>query len=205
MPKWISPLFTDIRNALGESVVFSNWKGRGYFRGYAKPANPNTVKQQAHRELMKVLVARWKEIATTDAIKQAWNDVASPEQISGYNLFVKEGRKSEISVPSSASGTGSATITVTYTLGLGAADARIYRYDGTTWVDVTPAGGLSAGANQTFDDTVTASGTYTYFIADGRVLVSGDTAPQAYQAISKWSLDLVNGTVVEATCTATVT
>ena len=204
MPKWVSPLFTDIRNALGESVVFSNWKGRGYFRGYARPANPQTVKQQAHRALMAALVARWKEIATTNDIKQAWNDVASPLQISGYNLFIKEGRKSEISVPASASGTGSATVTVTYTLGLGAADARIYRYDGTTWVDVTPASGLSAGVDQTFDDTVTASGTYYYFIADGRVLVSGDTAPQPYQAISKWSLDLVNGTIIEAVCNVTV-
>jgi len=205
VPKWVSPLFTDIRNALGESVVFSNWKGRGYFRGYAVPANPKTVKQQAHRALMAALVSRWKEIATTNDIKQAWNDVASPLQISGYNLFIKEGRKSEISVPSSASGTGSATVTVTYTLGLGAADARIYRYDGTNWVDVTPAGGLSAGANQTFDDTVTQSGTYYYFIADGRVLVSGDSAPQPYQAISKWSLDLVNGTISEAKCDVTVT
>lgn len=153
---------------------------------------------------MAALVARWKEIATTNDIKQAWNDVASPLQISGYNLFIKEGRKSEISVPASASGTGSATVTVTYTLGLGAADARIYRYDGTTWVDVTPASGLSAGVDQTFDDTVTASGTYYYFIADGRVLVSGDTAPQPYQAISKWSLDLVNGTIIEAVCNVTV-
>jgi len=205
LPKWISPLFTDIRNALGDSVVFSNWKGRGYFRGYVKPANPRTVKQQAHRALMKALVARWKEIATTNDIKQAWNNVALPLQISGYNLFVKEGRLSEISVPATASGAGSATVTVTYTLGLGASDARIFRFDGTTWVDVTPSGGLQAGQNNTFDDTVTLSGTYYYFIADGRVLVSGDSAPQPYQAISKWSLDLVNGTIIEAKCNVTVT
>ena len=204
MPKWISPLFVDIRNALGESVVFSNWKGRSYFRSYVKPANPRTAKQQAHRALMKALVARWKEIATTDAIKAAWNEVALPYQISGYNLFVKEGRKSRISVPATASGVGSATVTVTYTLGLGAADARIYMFDGTNWTDVTPAGGLSAGENQTIDVTITTSGTYYFFIADSRVLVPGDTAPQPYQAITKWDLDLVNGTITEAVCQVTI-
>ena len=42
MAKWISPLFADIRNKLGDSVIFSNWKGRPYFRKYAKPSNPKT-------------------------------------------------------------------------------------------------------------------------------------------------------------------
>ena len=204
MPKWSSPLFSDIRNALGESVVFSIWKGRPYFRSWVKPANPKTLSQQAHRDVMKKLVERWKEIATTDAIKKAWNTIALDQLISGYNLFIKEGRRSKISVPETASGTGSATVTVTYTLGLGAADARIYRYDGTNWVDVTPAEGLKAGENQTFDDVVTASGTYEYYIADSRVLVEGDTAPQPYQAITKWMPDTANGVAKEAKVTVTI-
>jgi len=32
MAKWISPIFSDARNKLGDAVVFSNWKGRSYFR-----------------------------------------------------------------------------------------------------------------------------------------------------------------------------
>jgi len=204
VPKWISPLFTDIRNALGESVVFSNWKGRGYFRSYVKPANPRTNAQQAHRDVMKKLVARWKEIVTTNDIKQAWNAVALDQLISGYNLFVKEGRKSKISCPGTASGTGSATVTVTYTLGLGAADAAIYMFDGSTWQDVTPAEGLSAGEDQTIDVEITTSGTYYFFIADKRVLVPGDTAPQAYQAITKWAPDELNGVAKEAKCEVTI-
>ena len=202
MPKWSSPLFSDIRNALGESVVFSIWKGRVYFRSWVKPANPQTAPQQAHRDVMAKLVARWKAVIDTQAKKSAWNAVALDQLITGYNLFVKEGRKSQISAAVTAAWDGTqATITVTYTLGFGAADARIYRWDGTTLTDVTPAGGLSPGANQTFDDVVTAQGTYEYYIADSRVLVSGDTAPQDYQAITKWEPDEANGIAKEAKVT----
>lgn len=204
MAKWKSVIFSDIRNKLGEQVVFSIWKGRGYMRTYVIPANPRTNKQQAHRAVMEKLVKRWQAIIDTEAKKSAWNAVALPDLISGFNLFIKEGRKSRISVPATASGTGSATITVTYTLGLPAQYAKIYRFDGTNWKDVTPAEGLSDAPNSTFDDTVTASGTYEYYIADSRVLVSGDAAPQPYQAITKWEPDEVNGVAKEAVCTATV-
>lgn len=204
MAKWTSPFLSDIRNKLGDSIVFSIWKGRGYFRKWVKPANPNTLKQQANRAVLAELVKRWQDIIDTADKKAVWNSEALSYQISGYNLFTKYGRLSAISVPATASGTGSATVTVTYTLGLPASKAKVYRYDGTTWVDVTPTGGLSTGADQTFDDTVSTSGTYYYFIADGDVLVSGDTAPQEYQAITKWKADTTTGTAAEAKCVVTV-
>jgi len=204
MAKWTSPFLSDIRNKLGDSIVFSVWKGRGYFRKWVAPANPNTLKQQAHRAVLAELVKRWQAIIDTADKKQAWNAEALSYQISGYNLFTKYGRKSSISVPASASGTGSATVTVTYTLGLPASKARIFRYDGTTWEDVTPSGGLESGTDKTFDDTVTSSGTYEYYIADGDVLVSGDTTPQEYQAITKWKADTTTGTAKEAKVSVTV-
>lgn len=52
MAKWKSPLFSDIRNKLGENVVFSMWKGRPYMRSYVTPANPNSLKQAANRDQM---------------------------------------------------------------------------------------------------------------------------------------------------------
>jgi len=204
MAKWKSPLFSDIRNKLGESAVFSIWKGRTYFRSYVIPANPQTNKQQAHRDVLKKLVARWQSIIDTDEKKAAWNKYALPYQISGYNLFVKFGRKSKISVPASASGTGSATVTVTYTLGLPASDARIYRYDGTTWTDVTPAEGLSSDPDSTFDDTVTSSGTYYYFIAYKPILDELGSGNEDVAAITKWMPDEANGVAKEAKCEVTV-
>jgi len=205
MAKWKSPLFSDIRNKLGESAVFSIWKGRPYFRGYVIPANPQTNKQQAHRAVLRELVRRWQDIIDTADKKAVWNAEALPYQISGYNLFTKYGRMSKISVPASASGSGTADIEITYTLGLPASKAKIYRYDGNIWEDVTPAEGLESGEDKTFTDTVDTSGTYEYYIAYSDVLVEGDTPPQEYQAITKWSPDITTGTAKEAKCEVTVT
>lgn len=202
MPKWVSPLFSDIRNALGESVVFSNWKGRGYFRQYVVPANPRTNPQQANRDVMRKLVARWKEIIDTNEKKQAWNSIAADQLITGYNLFVKEGRKSEISAEVTSPWDGSsAEITITYTLGLGAADAKIYQLHDGTLTDVTPEEGLSSEPNSTFTVEVTEQGDYEFYIADGRVLVEGDTAPKDYQAITKWKANESTGQADEAKVT----
>jgi len=204
MAKWKSPLFSDIRNKLGESAVFSAWKGRNYFRGYVIPANPKTLAQTAHREVLKNLVARWQEISASETVVGAWNKYALDYQISGYNLFTKFGRKSKISVPATASGSGSASVTVTYTLGLPASDAKIYRYNGTTWADVTPTGGLQAGENKTFNDTVTTSGTYYYFIAYGKITEELGATYKNEASITKWKPDTTTGTAKEAKCVVTV-
>jgi len=198
MPKWKSPLFTDIRNAIGDSVVFSVWKGRGYFRSYVIPANPRTNKQKAHRDVLRQLVKRWQAIIDTEAKKSAWNKEALPFLISGFNLFIKYGRKSKIEVPST--GSAGSAITITYTLGLPASKARIYVFDGSTWTDITPSEGLSEDPNSTLQWTPEAAGTYYFFIADKDVLVEGDSPPQEYQAITKWSPDEVNGVAKEAKC-----
>jgi len=204
--KWKSVLFSDLANKLGDQIVGAKWKGRCYFRSYVIPANPKTNPQMAHRAVLANLVARYQEVApAASAARTAWNAEALPLLISGYNLFVKQGRKSAISVPTTASGTGSADVEVTYTLGLAVDDAAILRYDGTNLVDVTPAAGLEAGANKTFTDTVTSSGTYQYFIANKKVLAEGDTAPQQYQAITKWTANEANGVADAADCEVTIT
>lgn len=203
MAKWISPLFSDVRNKLADSVVFSNWKGRTYFRGYVIPANPKTLKQQANRDVMRQLVARWKNIVDTEDKKAEWNKIALPLEITGYNLFVKYGRLSKISCPASASidpTTGTVDITITYTLGNPAPFARIYKFDGANWTDITPAEGLTAGENQQMTYSENTAGTYYYFIADSRPLVSGDVAPKDYQAFSNWEPDITNGIAKEAKC-----
>jgi len=204
MAKWVSPLFTDIRNKLGDAVVFSIWKGRPYFRTYVKPANPRTLKQQAHRDVLRQLVKRYQEISADLDVKAAWNKEALSFQLSGYNLFIKFGRLSSISVPGTASGTGQVEIEITYTLGLPANKAHIFRFDGTTWVDITPEGGLSSEPNSKITDTIDTSGTYEYWIADADVLKEGDTVPQPYQAITKWSHDVEHGVAKEAKVEVTI-
>ena len=99
MAKWKSPLFSDIRNKLGENVVFSMWKGRPYMREYVIPSNPNTLAQQANRNHMAAIIELYQtNVKGTPAHKAAWNVSALPKTISGYNLFVQYGRTDSITI-----------------------------------------------------------------------------------------------------------
>jgi hypothetical protein len=197
MPKWKSPLFSDIRNAIGDNVVFSQWKGRPFFRSYVIPANPKTKKQQAVRLNNTDLVKRYQGIMLDADAKAAWNESALAYLISGYNLFVKWGRMSKVAV-SPASGGLEQHFTVTYTCGIPLARAKIYVFNGATWVDKTPGGGLEAGQDKTADIGTFTAGSYEVFLADVATLILGDQSPQDYQAITKWEPDLTEGTDVPA-------
>lgn len=83
MVKWKSPLFSDLRNKLGDSVVFSSWKGRPYARQLVEPANPNTPSQQAFRDGMTNIVNDWQSKQGLEGFKEGWNELASPQQILG--------------------------------------------------------------------------------------------------------------------------
>jgi len=198
MAKWFSVLFSDVRMKLGDQVVFSNWKGRGYMRTWVKPANPRTNKQQANRDHTKKLVGRWQEISADADVKAAYNARALDYGISGYNLFVKFGRKSSISCPATGS-TGSA-ISIDYTVGFLVGEAGIYvvKPDGTI-EDITPAEGLSTSGSISY--TPDTTGDYYFFIALKTILKTGDTSPQAYQMVNKWKPDYTTGQAVEAKCT----
>ena len=198
MPKWASPLFSDMRNAIGQNVVFSQWKGRPYMRSWVKPANPRTNPQKAVRELLKVLVKRYQSLMADADVKTAWNNEALPYVISGFNLFVKFGRASEISV-SPTSGSAPLDVTITYKCAIPLAKAGLLKFDGSTWTIVKNKGELSESG--TVSETLDSAGNYEYWLADLDVLKEGDSAPQPYQAITKWKPDKTNGTVVEAKVT----
>lgn len=200
MPKWSSPLFSDIRNALGESVVFSVWKGRSYFRTWVKPANPKTAKQQANRDVLAKLVKRYQEISADAEAKSAWNNEGLPYLVSGFNIFTRYGMKSEISCPST--GTTTAPVTITYECGIPLQYAKVYALKGSTWTDITPSGGLSESGS--FQHTFAAAGTYEiYLVHDGiRAALEGlVTDPIKSAAVTKWSRDNVNGVAKEAKIT----
>ena len=198
MAKWTSPLFTDMRNKIADSVVFSRWKGRGYFRSWVKPANPRTNAQKAHRAVLANLVKRFQEITATAGVKSAWNARALEYLISGYNLFVKWGRSSYVKAEP---GTSSGKLKITYKCGIPLSEARIYTYNATEgWADDTPTEGLQSGEN-TIEITKTAGETYEVFLATKNVLKEGDSSPQFYQAITKWYPNVETGEAVEAKAT----
>ena len=198
MPIWRSPIFSDIRNALEDQVVFSMWKGRPYFRTHVFPAQPRTPPQLAERAQMRLAVDYWRERVVTDPQRAEWAEIALGRLISGFNQFISQNRLSDITSPATA--TAGFSMTITYTLGIGAADAMLIQEDDGTkaLTIIAPAGTLMAGANQTFTYTPAAAGTYNYWIADSRVLVDGDVAPQAYQCFCNEKPDHVAGTAPRA-------
>lgn len=157
MAKWYSVLFSDIRNKLGDQVVFGNWKGRGYMRTYVIPANPKTNAQEANRKHLADTVLIWQTyIKANPAAVKAWNAEALKEQISGFNLFTKYGRQSYVTA-SYANG----QVTGSYKIGFAPSSARITILDetGTEVSEILGAGQCSESG--TFSKTVSLlSGTY---------------------------------------------
>ena len=194
MPKWKSPIFSDIRNAIGDNVVFSMWKGRPFFRAYVIPANPNTLAQQAVRLDNTALVERYQGLMADPDIKAAWNAQALPYLFSGYNLFVKYGRLSEISVAPN-SGVTPLDVVLTYKCGIPLSKAGIVQWNGAAWSIIKDVGTLEAEGTVNVNGLTT--GTYLFYIADLTVIDGEDVKPQAYQAVTKWKPDKDAGTLVE--------
>jgi hypothetical protein len=192
--KWKSTLFSALDNKLGDQIVGARWKGRGYFRSYVIPANPNSLKQQAERDDLRNLVSRYQAIAPADSDERAaWDAEALPLAISGYNLFCKYGRPTEISCPST--GTSGVAFDVTYTLGMPIDRAELYTLKDTTVAKATYTGSLEAGTGKTKSVTITGTGTYGIFVGDKNVIKTGDTPGNAYiyQLITKWKPNPATG------------
>lgn len=194
MAKWKSPLFSDIRNKLGENVVFSMWKGRPYMRSYVTPANPNSLKQQANRDQMAKIVAMYQANVKGDAsIAAAWDVEALPQLISGYNIFTKYGRKMTI---------GAVDLTKT-TISIPISDCAIpadrlavmiYDLSGTTYKLPTTKRGEGTYTEADFTAWVPDTGDQIY-IVDTKVLDGADTESTAalYKAVNHWKINEATG------------
>jgi len=89
-------IFGDVYSGkVGKAGVFATWKGRQYRRSWVKPANPKTPAQQAVRNNFKNAVAEWQGFSIYQ--KTAYNNLATPYQISGFNLWVSRYQKAAAS------------------------------------------------------------------------------------------------------------
>jgi len=194
MAKWKSPIFSDIRNKLGENVVFSMWKGRPYMRSYVTPANPNSLKQQAQRALVANIVAMYQaNVKGDESIAAAWDVEALPRLISGYNQFVQYGAsvtlgvldlsKTTISIPVSASSIPADRLAV-----------MIYDLSGTTYKLPTSKRGLGTYTEADFTDWTPDTGDLIY-IVDTKVLDGEDIESTAklYKAVNHWKKNIATG------------
>ncbi len=88
MAKTSGPLLSfDARASIGKTVVYSNWKGIPYARRWVQPANPNTVGQQAVRNVFKWLMSVWSYCPAE--VLEAWNAYAAGQPLTGRNAFAK--------------------------------------------------------------------------------------------------------------------
>ena len=203
MATWKSPLFSDIRNKLGENVVFSMWKGRPYMRSYVTPANPNTLKQQANRDQMAKIVELYQtNIKGTPADVAAWDVEALKDLVSGYNQFTKYGRGTVIG----AVDLSATTISIAITRSKIPADrlaVMVYDLSSTTYLLPTTKRGLGPYTEADYTAWTPAAGDILY-IVDTKVLVSPDVEGTAklYKAVSKWKVNETTGVADELVVTA---
>lgn len=89
MPKTTAPLLSfGAAGQIGQSMVFSKWKGISYVRRYVIPANPKTVKQEANRSVFSMLNAAY--LYAPAAIKQAFDAYAVGKPLTGRNKFFQD-------------------------------------------------------------------------------------------------------------------
>ena len=199
MAKWTSVLFSDIRNKLGDQVVFSNWKGRPYCRAYVKPANPNTLPQQAQRDKnRKGILGYQTEVAGIPAAITAWNELALTRQISGANLFQKYALS--VSILAEANLPGPNDNQITYTIQHDLALMGLYvSVDGAAVTELVAPGGLTGGDNQTYDHLgATDPGSSQYFIGPGSMFADMAGADKDAVKCATWFANGATGVAVPA-------
>lgn len=92
MPKTTAPLLSfGAAGQIGQSMVFSKWKGIPYVRRYVVPANPKTAKQMSNRGVFSMLNGAY--LYAPAAIKQAFNAYAVGKALTGRNKFFQDNQK----------------------------------------------------------------------------------------------------------------
>lgn len=211
MAKWKSPLFSDIRNKLGENVVFSMWKGRPYMRSYVKPSNPQSNAQTANRLHMAAIVGLYQtNIKGTDANVAAWNVEALSKSISGYNLFTQFGRAgSQVEVGGLKQPGIIVTSLAHATLDIEMVASAIPA-DRLALMSVSAAGvPIEISTKRGLGHYVPGSwstppvATDVIYVVDTQVLVGSDVETDAklYKAVNKWVPDESAGTLTEMVVT----
>lgn len=90
MARVSGPLFSmSASGTVGKAITYGIWKGTPWARVWFKPENPKTAKQVNVRTAMKLLVAKWQELA--EGTKDTWDAYADQFGMSGFNKFVGRG------------------------------------------------------------------------------------------------------------------
>jgi len=79
-------LAQEAAGGLGQTLIFSQSKGRSYVKRWAAPANPNTTPQLAMRRMHQWLSQHWSTLVAAD--QDTWAELAAQTNIPPYNAFI---------------------------------------------------------------------------------------------------------------------
>jgi len=84
-------LSVSVTGKIADTLIFEKWKNQKVIKKYAKPKNPNTVKQQTQRSYMIPVIEAWHNDGYSDDDKEAWNYYAKIIKVNatGYNMFTR--------------------------------------------------------------------------------------------------------------------
>ncbi len=71
---------------IGDSVIFSSWKGRPYAKKLTIPRNPKSGGQVGNRAMLKFLSVHYSSLTAADIA--TWSTAAAAADISPYNAFI---------------------------------------------------------------------------------------------------------------------
>ncbi|WP_322799220.1 hypothetical protein [Thermoflexus sp.] len=87
MAKSNAPLFgIDASGAIGDTLVYSKWKGIKYARRYVVPSNPRTEAQLAVRSVFRFLNQVWANAPAL--LKEPWEAYATGRNLTDRNAFI---------------------------------------------------------------------------------------------------------------------
>jgi len=177
-------LSMDASGTIGNTMVFSKWKGRHYIRSHVNPAQPRTGPQVGVRAMFKFLSKQWAGLSSPN--KVSWEILAKQLNVSPFNAsthvnqsrwrnFLTPSKNSAVagvsaapSIPTIACTAGVRQITVAITHGTTVATwgYSIHRYLVTgglavfsNCVQVVP---IAAAADASWVDTPLDPGVYFY-------------------------------------------
>jgi len=87
MVKVSGPAFSlDASGTIGDTLVYSKWKGRPYVRSHVIPSNPKSGGQLGMRGMFSFLTKQWAALSAAD--KATWEDRADQLIVSPFNAYM---------------------------------------------------------------------------------------------------------------------
>lgn len=143
---------------IGDTIVFAKWKGIDYARQYVKPANPQTVAQQANRTRFAFLREMYK--LAPAQVRLPWQAFAEGRPFTDFNKFVGENNRLlngetdlQLMIMSPGAKGGLPPVDVTATTGAGSGEIDVDVTKPTQLPDGWTITGIAAGAAPDQDPT----------------------------------------------------